>query len=286
MHHPSLEYTPYLLLALSILSLWIFRSKPLASIGLAVIAVGFAFLNSRISIIGCSILGFSACIVYLGHQNNNKWIRIVSHCIFLLLAIGLFTHQLPGFNNLKVLDHVQLSANAISFSMYLNFDKPFLALLLLPIIGISISNNSRKPILKTVPIVLFPCTFILFSTAMGLKFVQFEPKMPSFTILWLFNNLILVCIAEEALFRGHIQRHLTNFLKSKPNGKMIALCITSLLFGCMHYLGGLNLVVLSTIAGLFYGYGYLHSNRIEVPILIHFGVNAIHFFFFTYPAHL
>ena len=41
-----------------------------------------------------------------------------------------------------------------------------------------------------------------------------------------------------------------------------------------------TLVALSTLAGLPFGYAYQKTNRIETTIL-HFVVDAIHFFFFT-----
>jgi membrane protease YdiL (CAAX protease family) len=43
-------------------------------------------------------------------------------------------------------------------------------------------------------------------------------------------------------------------------------------------------VALSTIAGLFYGFAYWKTKRIEASMLVHFGTNAIHFFAFSYPA--
>jgi membrane protease YdiL (CAAX protease family) len=46
----------------------------------------------------------------------------------------------------------------------------------------------------------------------------------------------------------------------------------------------LALVLLATIAGLFYGAAYLRTRRIEGAILTHFALNAAHFLAFTYPA--
>ncbi len=43
-------------------------------------------------------------------------------------------------------------------------------------------------------------------------------------------------------------------------------------------------VGLATIAGLFYGYAYWKTNRLEASILVHFGLNLIHFVAFSYPA--
>jgi membrane protease YdiL (CAAX protease family) len=43
-------------------------------------------------------------------------------------------------------------------------------------------------------------------------------------------------------------------------------------------------VVLSTVAGLFYGYAFWKTDRIQSSILVHFSVNLVHFLFFSYPA--
>lgn len=44
-------------------------------------------------------------------------------------------------------------------------------------------------------------------------------------------------------------------------------------------------VALATVAGAGYGWAYQRAGgRIEASILTHFALNAVHFFFFTYPA--
>jgi len=42
--------------------------------------------------------------------------------------------------------------------------------------------------------------------------------------------------------------------------------------------------VLSTVAGLGYGWVYQRTGRIEASILTHFALNLVHFLLFTYPA--
>ncbi len=42
-------------------------------------------------------------------------------------------------------------------------------------------------------------------------------------------------------------------------------------------------VVVATLSGLGYSIAYAATRRIEAAVLTHFGVNAIHFFGFTYP---
>ena len=48
--------------------------------------------------------------------------------------------------------------------------------------------------------------------------------------------------------------------------------------------GGAWMVAVAGLAGLGYAAAYAWYRRIEVPIVVHFGVNAVHFLLFTYPA--
>jgi membrane protease YdiL (CAAX protease family) len=111
-------------------------------------------------------------------------------------------------------------------------------------------------------------------------YIKMDLKFPSTTFLWCINNLIFVCIAEETLFRGYIQTYLSLYA-----GKYLALLIASIGFGLLHYQGGITYILLSFVAGLFYGFSYLQTGSIEAPILCHFGLNLIHFLFFSYPYY-
>jgi len=59
--------------------------------------------------------------------------------------------------------------------------------------------------------------------------------------------------------------------------------LAALIFGAYHFPWGLANVGLAAVAGLFFGYAYWRTARIEAAILLHFIVNAIHLLLFTYP---
>ena len=59
--------------------------------------------------------------------------------------------------------------------------------------------------------------------------------------------------------------------------------IVSILFGLMHYMGGIKYIFLATIAGIGYGWIYNKTQYIESAIASHFCLNLVHFIFFTYP---
>lgn len=55
------------------------------------------------------------------------------------------------------------------------------------------------------------------------------------------------------------------------------------LFGLAHWTGGWSYVLLAALAGLGYALAFRASGRIEMAILAHFGLNAMHFLLLTYP---
>ena len=59
-------------------------------------------------------------------RRPQRWQQALGHTLFILLAIALALHWLPGFNSTKVIDGVILSPGALPFTMYLNLDKPLI----------------------------------------------------------------------------------------------------------------------------------------------------------------
>lgn len=116
-----------------------------------------------------------------------------------------------------------------------------------------------------------------------LKVVAFDPKLPQITLIWILRMLLSVCLAEEAFFRGHLQEKLTLALRQYKQGAWIAWGVVSLLFGLVHWPGGMPMILMATLAGLAYGFAYLKTGRLEAAVLVHFFVNLIHFLLLSYP---
>lgn len=126
--------------------------------------------------------------------------------------------------------------------------------------------------------------FLVAVLSFSFKFVWFDPKLPSSLPIWALTNLLFVCLAEEGFFRRFIQKYLCLSLRNFNYGNLIAILITSVLFGLSHFMGGTKYVILATVAGAGYGWIYLRTQRIEASIITHFSLNLVHFLFFTYPA--
>jgi len=83
-------------------------------------------------------------------------------------------------------------------------------------------------------------------------------------------------VFEEVLFRGIVIKNATEALGSRFSGVGVvvggAVGVSVVLFGLFHLFGGgLELVITSAIAGLFFVTGYLLTGQLALPIGVHFG---------------
>ena len=203
-------------------------------------------------------------------------------CCFSVL---LGAHLLPGFHNLKALDAVFVSADGLPFTMYLNLDKTLVALGILGwcvprLTTLQAWRQMLAFLLPRAPLLLTP----IFLLALLSGKIHWDPKLPSYTLLWALTNLLFVCTAEEAFFRGFLQRQLSLLWQNRPLPKLLPLALASFFYGLSHFAGGLLYVAFVTLAGLVYGWAYQKTNAIEASILLHFGLNLAHFLLFTYPS--
>lgn len=224
------------------------------------------------------------------HQSqsaNSILLKVAAHIAFILISILLMLHAMPLLSdfNIKIIDQVKFSHDSTPFSMYLNFDKALLGLAIVVYWGLGEGSPfSLKKTLFVSTLCLIPCTMILIGLALASGYIRFDPKLPPQSLVFMANNLLLVCLSEEAFFRRYVQGGLQDLLSKWKMGKTVALLGASILFGLAHFPGGITYIVLSTIAGIFYGLAYQKSGRIEASMLTHFGLNAVHFLLFSYPA--
>jgi membrane protease YdiL (CAAX protease family) len=275
---------PYFLLLLAVLVCWTasFRAGLIAITVSSIAAVMFG----RIQLIGFLLILSCGVTIWIAvNPSFSKWVRWISMSIFFVLGVAMSNHMLPGFNNLLVFDKIHFSSDSAPFTMYLNFDKTIVGiviyLFLLKENGITDWRRSDVQITIKAWALLVA---LMLPTALSIHYVKIDPKLPSQTWLWALNNLFFVCVAEESLFRGLIQCRLMKLVTQSSRWKWLPLATSSVLFGLDHYEGGLTYILLAAIAGLFYGYTYLKTNKIETSICVHFCFNLTHFVFFSYPS--
>ena len=216
----------------------------------------------------------------LGYRPNRLAQGLVHKRSF---ALGLIV---PGFANLLVVRDVMLSPDAVPYTLYLNFDKAQVGLLLLafgpPVLA---SRADCGAMLRaTLPGVLVLIAALM-ACALLIGQIRVDFKWPAIFPVWAWSNLLFTCVGEEALFRGLIQRRLQGELAVQASGREIAgLVMAAVVFGLAHYAGGVWSIVLATNAGVGYGWIFWRTNRIEASILTHFLVNTTHILCFTNPA--
>ncbi|MCE5286766.1 MAG: CPBP family intramembrane metalloprotease [Pelosinus sp.] len=224
-------------------------------------------------------------LYYVQCQENRKYRRVLAGIAAIYLCYGLGAHVFSSFHNFKILANTYISEDALPFTMYLNIDKALVGILLLAFTEHLLTSKADWICLvkKIGPLVLQGIALICVIALASGK-VHLDLKLPDCTAIWVINNLLFVCVAEEAFFRGFIQKNLALIFQKYQWGNCLALIMASLLFGAAHYAGGFAYNVFGVLAGLGYGWIYQQTKHIEASILAHFALNAVHFFCFTYPA--
>lgn len=290
---------PFVLLVLSICAAWLpalsvskeLRVPPWAVVYAVAVVAAFAqgFLQVSAVVALIALVALALCVT----RATRKVTYWLAFALLLLLCLTLALHKMPGFNNPIVIDGVKFSPDARPFTQYLNFDKGSVGLVLLALLSPKLRRGDHAGRLAAETAAGYALTtVVVIGAALASGLVRFEPKLPSQTLLFLATNLFLTCVAEEAFFRTLVQDPLRGVRagQAEPGGAswraraIIAIVVTGLLFGIAHAAGGTPMTVMAALAGIGYAAVYARTNRIEVPILVHFGVNATHFVAFTYPA--
>lgn len=273
-------------LLMSLASLWICRSAALWG-SFLFLALALGYLGDLITLIALLPIGALMLLHYLIRESVRGWLK--GGCILLasLISMGLFLHILPGFHNIQILNGYSFSPQSTPISLWLNFDKPFIAFFILAWqIPLLCSRIEVKAILwKSLILSLLGILGILL---LGLHWnvIAWDPKLPLIAPLWLVIQLFFVAIPEEAFFRGFLQKQLYDWIGNhRFLNALGSITVTSLIFTLFHilYIGNVHYLLLIFAAGLLYGTLFQWTKAIESSIVCHFLLNTVHFFFFTYP---
>ena len=285
---PSLlELLPFALLLCAVLGLWVHRA---VWIGAFSLSIGVAYFTGAVTGLAGIWIGILAALAY-GYRAARdaprrpaiRAAQLAAGIAFFLFALAMSLLLLPGFPRTTLIAESVLSPGAVPFGLGLGFPKVAAGILVLGIINDTrVRSWPELGRVLTLALPVFAVTtgaVMLFALATG--FTAFDPKWTPIFLVWVVTNLFFTCLAEEAFFRGFVQAEL-----ARPGGRAwtaIAIAVSAILFGLVHFGGGLTYVIAGVIAGAGYALAYARTQRIEAAMAVHFGVNAVHFLLFTYP---
>lgn len=200
-----------------------------------------------------------------------------------LLGFAFEIDQVPDFQPLWILRQIQFTPDAIPYNLGFNLGKIATGLIFLgALLPLATKRSDWSQLLQQtfirLPLVLVSLSLI----SMALGYIRWEPKFPPHLTLWIMSDLFFCCVAEEGFYRGFLQHSLSKY--NHRSAPIIAIFISALIFGLAHYAGGPYYILLAGIAGIFYGWVYHVTKRIEASIITHFLLNLTHLLLFTYPA--
>lgn len=97
------------------------------------------------------------------------------------------------------------------------------------------------------------------------------PRIENPTLRWLDLNLglILVAVSEELVFRWVM----LNVIKNHSKNTTLAVLISSIAFGLVHWSSGLTMIIAAFLIGLVFAITYLRSGRILLCITTHYFID-------------
>lgn len=287
MNYDQLLLLPHIVLFITTISIWITDSKKVLKTLLALSLLSGMYVGSYDWLASLVVVVFSLVCFYLPKVHNTK-LKVLFHLMFIAISLALALHKVPGFLNYLVFDNYKFSENSMPFTMYLNLDKPYIGIFGLIYFSIYRSKSFREfsDAVKIALKYFIYLALIIFPIGLLSSYVAIDIKFSTKIWVWAFNNLFFVCVMEEVFFRGYLQLALEKLFQKLSYAWLIALGISSGLFGIAHFAGGVSYVLLATLAGMFYGYAFYKSGKIESSILLHFLLNLTHIIFFSYPALL
>jgi uncharacterized protein len=229
-----------------------------------------------------TVLVLAGAAHFADHATNGA-ARVTAHVVTLSITAGLLLHAIPGFANPRVVDGAVLGPDALPYTEFLNFDKGLSGLILL---GLYVPDRvQRDDGARHASAFLWRFVVLVVGmTALAVLsgYVRWDPKLPSWWPVWLWSMVVLTALPEEALFRGVVQSWIATWRLDDAGWS--AIVTAGLVFGLAHLAGGWMYVLVASVAGVGYGWIYARTHSIGAAIAAHTGLNAVHFFLFSYPA--
>ncbi|MFG6178482.1 CPBP family intramembrane glutamic endopeptidase [Halomonas sp. THAF12] len=226
-------------------------------------------------------LGYVALSAWMRERRLSPWRDWGRVAAWLAASAVLVVHAWPGDLGVALVEESALKPGSVPFDLVFHPDKVLVAWSLLgwlPLFGQSALPAGAPRPWWTMPLLAVAGVLSLMGLAVALELVAWQPGLTPWFAAFAVANLLNTCVAEELLFRGVLQRWLVARL-----GGALGLTAAAALFGLAHFPGGAGFVAVAAGAGLLYGLVYRWTGRLAWAVLVHWGVNLVHFTLFTYP---
>lgn len=272
-------YWPYAWLGFSISAVWLpslrfyGRSVPLWTL-LFLVSVATAYREGILDARGLIVIAVFAAITYASIKVTIGTLRAVLTVLAALIMVMLPARVFPGFYQ----PHPDIGfTQAFALATGGLF-------LLAAYVQRARTWNEVQQFARPALVIASGTVVIVLAVAWAVGYIRFDPKWPTIAPAHLAANLLFVCVAEEAFFRGLLQDRLARGLSRWRSGSWLAVILTSVLFGVAHLGKGPVMAGLATLAGVGYGVAYARTNRIEPAVLTHFAVNGLNYLLFSNTA--
>ena len=204
-----MRFTPYIFLTAAIVSLWLTRgfNRLVTIAAFLTLAIGSGFVAGVLSPAALLPIGVFGALCWAFSLRLTQAMRVPLAVAVVVASLALMAHVVPGFSNLLIVKDAIVSRDGVPFTLYLNFDKALIGLFLLAFaMPLARSRAEWLDMLRAaLPRILVVIAVVLVA-AFALGHVRLDPKWPAFFPFWAWANLLFTCTAEEAVFRGVIQR--------------------------------------------------------------------------------
>jgi membrane protease YdiL (CAAX protease family) len=284
----ALTISPFVLLLIAVLGLWVHRAVWVVAL-IAAVALGI-YTGALGDLAGawiaiCALLAWGyAQARARATTHAGRVLQLVAGVAFFGYTLVMALPLLPGFHRVELVPAQVLSEGAVPYALAVGFPKVVAGILILGLINpVLVSPFGLARVAMNALPVFLVTTALVIVCALALGYTRFGAHWHELFIPWAVVNLFSTCLGEEAFFRGFVQRELGTAGPNRALWGGLALVVGAVLFGLVHYPGGVSYVIAGVIAGLGYGLAFLRTQRIEAAMLVHFGVNAVHFLLFVYP---
>lgn len=247
--------------------------------------VAVAAVQGMAGWLGTTVMTVAWMLGRVSLRAKSRGVRALFKTLSVTACFVLGVQKVPGFQPFLAVPDVVISPNADPVHINFRLDAGVAGLLLLAFYTRRTKGvKELREMSGTAIAIALGTSLVVLASGFAIGYVGWDPKFPWFTGIHLIRNFLWTCVLEEAFFRGVVQDGLASCWMFKVGfWSYLPLVLASLLFGITHMAGGFTIVILASLAGLGYGYAYKKTGRIEIAILSHFSVNALHFLLLTYP---